>query len=266
MSPQGHSLGLHATASISAAFRPGRPRARRPRPPARPLKARAARGRRRWLDRTGQLGGWRRRRVVLGEDPVHELAAAGDADLLEERLDVVADGVRREVQLGGDLGGAEPAGDRPRDLELATGQTVGLDDERRDVGGLRRLDDERHLAGALEDRAVHEQPDAAARAQPRADLRLAVLVRRAHARGEAVRVEGQPQVADVRHQQLGRELVEPLDRLAGRRHHAPCAVEQHDARAAHQRRGAGRLGHHGPAQAAARCSPRRARARSSRRR
>jgi len=45
---------------------------------------------------------------VLGEDPVHELAAAGDADLLEECLDVVADGVRREVQLGGDLGGAEP--------------------------------------------------------------------------------------------------------------------------------------------------------------
>jgi hypothetical protein len=52
---------------------------------------------------------------MLGEDPVHELAAAADAHLLEERLDVVADGVRREVQLGGYLG-AEPAGDRPSDL------------------------------------------------------------------------------------------------------------------------------------------------------
>jgi FAD/FMN-containing dehydrogenase len=46
---------------------------------------------------------------------------------------------------------------------------------------------------------VHEQPDAALCAQPRADLRLAVLVRRAHARGEAVGVEGQLQVADVRY-------------------------------------------------------------------
>src|SRR5215212_11374771 len=53
----------------------------------------------------------RRRRVVLGEHAVHQLAAAGDADLLEGRLDVVADGVRRQVQLGGDLAGAEPAGD-----------------------------------------------------------------------------------------------------------------------------------------------------------
>ena len=98
---------------------------------------------------------------------------------------------------------------------------------------------------------MHEQPDAAARAHPRADLRLAVLVRRAHPRGEAVCVEGQPQVADVRDQQLGGELVEPLDRLAGRRHHAPRAVEQHDAGAAHQLGGAGRLGHHGVAQAGA---------------
>ena len=57
---------------------------------------------------------------MLGEDPVHELAAAGDADLLEEGLDVVADGVRGEVELGGDLGGAEPSGDRTRDLELST--------------------------------------------------------------------------------------------------------------------------------------------------
>jgi hypothetical protein len=94
-----------------------------------------------------------------------------------------------------------------------------------------------------------QQPDAAARTQPRADLRFAVLVGRADARGEAMRVEGQAQVADVRHQQLGGELVEPLGGLAGRRHHAACAVEQHDARAAHQRGGAGRLGHHGAAQA-----------------
>src|SRR3954454_13018654 len=83
----------------------------------------------------------RGRRVVLREDTVHELATAGDADLLEERLHVVAHRVRREVQLGCDLCRAQPACDRARHVELALGQAVRLDDQGSHVPGFRGLDD-----------------------------------------------------------------------------------------------------------------------------
>ena len=88
---------------------------------------------------------------MLGEDLLHELAAAGHADLLEDGLDVVAHGVGREVELRGDLRRCR----RPRAIarvtsHLALGEPVGLDDQRRDVGRLGRLDDERQLVGPSE--------------------------------------------------------------------------------------------------------------------
>jgi hypothetical protein len=53
-----------------------------------------------------------RRLVVLGEHLRYQLAPAGDADLVQDGLDVVADGVAGEEQTGGDLGGARPLGDQ----------------------------------------------------------------------------------------------------------------------------------------------------------
>jgi len=52
------------------------------------------------------------RGVVLGEDLGDQLAAAGDVDLVEEVLDVVADSVGRQVKPGGDLGGPVTARDQ----------------------------------------------------------------------------------------------------------------------------------------------------------
>ena len=64
--------------------------------------------------------------IVLGEQPRHQLAAARYADLLEDRLDVVADRVRGEEQLVGDVRRPDSARDQPGDLLLARGQLVGL--------------------------------------------------------------------------------------------------------------------------------------------
>jgi hypothetical protein len=60
-------------------------------------------------------GGWL---VVLGEEPGDQLAAAGDADLGEDGLDVVADRVGRQEQLVGDLDGAQHPHRHP-DAEVA---------------------------------------------------------------------------------------------------------------------------------------------------
>jgi hypothetical protein len=52
-----------------------------------------------------------------------------DADLLEDRLDVVANRVRGQVQVRCNLHGAEAARDRACDVEFTSGQPVGLDDQ-----------------------------------------------------------------------------------------------------------------------------------------
>jgi hypothetical protein len=87
--------------------------------------------------------------VVVGEQPGDQLAAAVHADLGEDRLDVVADGVGRQEQLLGDVGRAGAAGDQAGDLLLAIGQVVGLDDDRGNLRRAGRLDDHRH-AGDVE--------------------------------------------------------------------------------------------------------------------
>ena len=57
--------------------------------------------------------------MVIGEDLRHELAAAAHADLLVHGLQVILDGVAREVQLARDLARREAAGQRAGDVELA---------------------------------------------------------------------------------------------------------------------------------------------------
>ena len=53
------------------------------------------------------------------EDPRDQLLARGHAELLEEALDVVADGVGREDEGVGDLRVGQAAGDQGRHLALA---------------------------------------------------------------------------------------------------------------------------------------------------
>src|SRR6202012_3262194 len=84
--------------------------------PTRPRSAHLeapVRGEWRSLDHLGQ--------VLVEEDAGDQLLARGDAELLEEALDVVADRVGREDEGLGDLRVAEPACDQRRHLALARG-------------------------------------------------------------------------------------------------------------------------------------------------
>jgi hypothetical protein len=80
-------------------------------PPTRGSRTRRPRRGRRGsvVDALVGAGGEVHRRDVLGEQRGDELASAGDADLLEDGLDVAADGVEGEEEPLGDLGGAASA-------------------------------------------------------------------------------------------------------------------------------------------------------------
>ncbi len=78
--------------------------------------------------------------VVLAEEARDELAAAGDAHLLEHGLDVVADGVRRQEQLRGDLARRAASRIAPSTSRSRARERVGLDDDRGDLGALGGLD------------------------------------------------------------------------------------------------------------------------------
>src|ERR1700712_3333753 len=110
-------------------------------------------------------------RVVLGEQLGHQLAPARDAYLGEDRLEVVTDGVWGEEPLGGDLLVGQPARHGSGDLLLTRGEAVGLDDDRCDLRGLRRLDGERRgsrtTVRAAQARRVHRQPPAGGQPQTR---------------------------------------------------------------------------------------------------
>ena len=72
----------------------------------------------RWLlGRGGRVG--RSRHV---RDPRRDLGPAGHAELGQDVLDVRAGGLRRDLQLTGDLGVGHALGDQPGDFELAGGQ------------------------------------------------------------------------------------------------------------------------------------------------
>ena len=59
--------------------------------------------------------------VVVGEQLGDELSSAADANFVEHRFDVVPHGVRRQEQLGGDLGRGAAAGDGSNDVALSGG-------------------------------------------------------------------------------------------------------------------------------------------------
>jgi hypothetical protein len=65
------------------------------------------------------------------------------ADLLEDGLEVVLDGVRGDEQLRRDVVGRPAARDELGDLALAAGQAVRAEQQRRDVHRRGGLDDHR---------------------------------------------------------------------------------------------------------------------------
>jgi hypothetical protein len=70
---------------------------------------------------------------VLEEHLADQLAAAAGAGLLEDRLEMVLDGVLRDLQRGGNLFVGETLDAQVGDLALALRQTVGERDQRRDL-------------------------------------------------------------------------------------------------------------------------------------
>ena len=174
--------------------------------------------------------------VVVGEHLRHELAAARHAGLLVHGLQVVLDGVAREVQLAGDLVRRQAARERARHVDLARRELVGLHDQRRDLARLRRLDHHRgvrrHPLGSVQARGVDEQPHAAARPGARArrggrDARRRPGPRLLRGDPDLARdVDAEHGVGEAAH---GLEVVEPREappgsprRAGSRRRRSPC--------------------------------------------
>src|SRR5205085_12538239 len=83
---------------------------------------------------------------VLREETGNEFAAAADAGLVEDGLDVVAHGVAGEAELCSDVLGGQAAGEQQNDLDLPLGQAVGLEEDGREIGGPGGLDDHADMA------------------------------------------------------------------------------------------------------------------------
>ena len=110
------------------------------------------------------------RRVVLEEHARDELAAGAHADLLEDRLEMILDRPRRDVQAIGDRARSKSLGDELRDAALAVGEPVGVRDQGRELvrpGGLERSPPSARRRRP-ERRAAHDQPDAGRGADTRA--------------------------------------------------------------------------------------------------
>ena len=109
-------------------------------------------------------------RLVVGEeDLADQFAPAVDAGLLEDVLEVLLDGLRRDGQRCGDLRGGIALQDQPGDILLALGQAVGGHQQGRDARRVGRFDDhgDPRLAAGDQRRAVQHHPAAAARKHPR---------------------------------------------------------------------------------------------------
>ena len=100
------------------------------------------------------------RRPLLEEQARDERATRGDADLLEDRLEVVLHRPRGQVQPLRDGVGGQPVGDELGHVSLALGEAVRVGDERRELMGARGLDHhgDRRAGLVSEHRAPHDQP------------------------------------------------------------------------------------------------------------
>jgi hypothetical protein len=85
--------------------------------------------------------------MVLVEDRGDQFPPRAHADLREDHLEVVLHGVRRKMNLGGDLPGGQALEDQARHTRLTRRQAVGADDEWRDLRRLGFLDDHGRVRG-----------------------------------------------------------------------------------------------------------------------
>ena len=102
--------------------------------------------------------------VLVEVDPRDQLAAAAHVGLVEDRLQVVLDGVRRHVQRRRDLLGVDALQHQPGDVALAAGEPEGGHHQGHDLRGPGLLDGDDHVAVAVgegrERRGVQHQPQA----------------------------------------------------------------------------------------------------------
>jgi hypothetical protein len=105
---------------------------------------------------------------VLEEDARDELPARRRPGLLEDRLQVFLDRPRREPKPRRYRVRPEALRDQLGDSALALGETIGICDERRELGWTNALEDDDGAGtrAIAERRAVHEEPDAGSRAHP----------------------------------------------------------------------------------------------------
>ena len=87
--------------------------------------------------------------IVGEEDLPDEVSAAADGSLLENALQVLLHGVRRDAEVRGDLGGEMASEDQPGHVLLALCQPVRGHEQGRDAGRVGRLDDDRNAPRAV---------------------------------------------------------------------------------------------------------------------
>jgi len=78
-----------------------------------------------------------------------QLRAAGDPELVEDRLHVVAEGVPGDEEHLRDVRRWQAAQEQLGDLAFPVGQAMQVEDERRQVGRPGRFQDDRGLAAAV---------------------------------------------------------------------------------------------------------------------
>ena len=100
------------------------------------------------------------RQVVMEEDLRAQLVSAARSGLLEDGLEVVLHGPRRDEQLGGDGGSVVPAGHKGGHLALSGGQSERLEPQRRDVfrGGLLQHHRDTARPASIGERCVEGDP------------------------------------------------------------------------------------------------------------
>jgi len=100
--------------------------------------------------------------MLAEEERRGELAARAGAGLLEDRLQVVGDGVRRDRQPLGGLHRRSAPQHKLGHLLLARGEAVGLEQQRCDECRVRALDEHGDVPGAgwAHEPAVEDQPGA----------------------------------------------------------------------------------------------------------
>jgi hypothetical protein len=101
--------------------------------------------------------------LVVGEEHLaDQVAAATHPGPVEDALEVLLDGVSRDHQPLGDLGGRVALEHQPGDLLLAFGQPVGQHQQRGDPSRVGGLDDHRDAVGLAGDQggAMQHHPGA----------------------------------------------------------------------------------------------------------